>query len=161
MRSRPLGSPNDTRTWALIFESGDEVMTTLEEFASRHGIAAAHLTGIGAARRAVVGWYDPEARDYRRTELDEQLEIVSLVGDVTGPAPGRDRPMVHLHAALAAADSTLRGGHLFEAVVRPTLEAFLTVGPGALARRADQASGLALIRLEPDTTGGSHGQDSR
>jgi predicted DNA-binding protein with PD1-like motif len=159
MRARRLASGEAIATWVLVLDPGDEVVATLRSFAAEEGIRAAHVSAIGAVRRAVVGWFDPDARDYRRTELDGQLEVLSLIGDLSGPKPGRDHPTVHVHAVLGAPDATVRGGHLFEAVVRPTLEVFVAAGPGILARRTDPSTGLALIDLEPDTTGGSHGQD--
>ena len=44
-------------------------------------------------------------------------------------------------------DGSTRGGHLCEAIVRPTLELMLEQA-GALERRFDPASGLALIAPE-------------
>jgi len=44
-------------------------------------------------------------------------------------------------------DGTAHGGHLVEAVVRPTLEVILVESPQHLRRRHDPESGLALIAV--------------
>jgi predicted DNA-binding protein with PD1-like motif len=76
--------------------------------------------------------------------VPEQVEVVSLVGDV---ALGEDGgPKVHAHAVLGRSDGSALGGHLLEARVRPTLEVILTELPGHLQRRHDRESGLGLIR---------------
>jgi predicted DNA-binding protein with PD1-like motif len=67
------------------------------------------------------------------------------VGDITLKD---GQPSIHAHVVLGKRDGTAHGGHLLEAHVRPTLEVILTESPAHLTRRFDEASGLALIRLE-------------
>jgi hypothetical protein len=47
-----------TRTYALIFSAGDEILSGLKEFAIKYKIKSAHFTAIGDARSAKYGWYD-------------------------------------------------------------------------------------------------------
>jgi predicted DNA-binding protein with PD1-like motif len=75
--------------------------------------------------------------------LDEQVELVSLIGDV---ALDNGKPQVHAHVVIAKADGTALGGHLLEAHVRPTCEVVLPVNPRHLQKQYDPESGLALIR---------------
>ncbi len=130
------------KTWALIFDKGDEPIAELQRFARREGLSAAHFTALGAFSAATLGYFDRERRDYRRIEVAEQVEVLSLLGDV---AVGDDGPKVHAHVVLGRADGTAHGGHLLEARVWPTLELVLTESPAHLRRRMDPASGLALI----------------
>ena len=132
------------KTWALIFDKGDEPIAELQRFARREGLSAAHFTALGAFSAATLGYFDRERRDYRRIEVAEQVEVLSLLGDV---AVGDDGPKVHAHVVLGRADGTAHGGHLLEARVWPTLELVLTESPAHLRRRMDPASGLALIDL--------------
>jgi uncharacterized protein len=159
MRARQLGERGGFRTFALVFETDDDAVAGLLRFADDHAIDAAGLTGIGAARRAAVGWYDPDRRDYGRIEVEEQVEILSLLGDITGPgamlgstADAAQGRTVHAHVVLARRDGSTVGGHLLEAIVRPTLEILVTETPSVLSRRHDAPSGLVLIDL--DTTPG-------
>lgn len=135
------------RTFALVFETGDDAMKGLVEFARAEALAGSQFTAIGAFSDVTLGYFDWERRDYRRLELTEQVEVLSLVGDVTRQ---RDEPRVHAHVVLGRADGAAHGGHLFSGRVRPTLEVVLTETPVHLRRRFDPASGLALIDLEAD-----------
>jgi predicted DNA-binding protein with PD1-like motif len=130
------------KTWALIFDKGDEPIAELQRFARAERLSAAHFTALGAFSAATLGYFDRERRDYRRIEVAEQVEVLSLVGDV---AVGDDGPKVHAHVVLGRADGSAHGGHLLEARVWPTLELVLIESPAHLRRRMDPASGLALI----------------
>jgi predicted DNA-binding protein with PD1-like motif len=133
------------KSYVLVFDAGDEVIAELDRFAADNALSASHFTGLGAFSEAVLGFFDLERRDYERIAIDEQVEVVSLVGDVT-----RDggRPKVHAHVVVAKRDGSAHGGHLLEAHVRPTLEVVVTESPSHLQRATDPATGLALITLE-------------
>jgi predicted DNA-binding protein with PD1-like motif len=130
------------RTIALVYEMGDEVVSTLERFAAEQNLTASRISAIGAFERATLGYFDWQRKDYERIEVDEQVEVLSLLGDV---ALDGDKPKIHLHAVLGRRDGSCVGGHLLEARVRPTLELLLIESPGYLVRRHDPVSGLALI----------------
>jgi uncharacterized protein len=108
------------RTFALIFDKGDEVISGLTAFAKDRSLSACHLTAIGAFSDLTVGFFDWETKDYTKIPIREQVEVLSLVG-------------------------TAHGGHLMEAHVRPTLEVILVESPSFLQRTHDPDSGLALI----------------
>jgi predicted DNA-binding protein with PD1-like motif len=133
------------KTYALVFDPGDEVVSGLTGFAGRHRLAASHLTAIGAFSEAILGYFDRARRDYRRIPVAEQVEVLSLIGDV---ALKEGKPALHAHVVLGKADGTAVGGHLLEARVWPTLEVILVESPAHLRRRHDSASGLALIDLD-------------
>ena len=138
-----LITDGDERSWALVFETDDEVMDGLQRFARDERLDASRFTAIGAFRRATLGYFDWDRKDYDRIPVEEQVEVLALVGDV---AVEDGEPKVHAHVVLGRRDGTTRGGHLLEAIVRPTLEVLLTESPGRLERRPDAASGLSLIR---------------
>ncbi len=79
----------------------------------------------------------------KQLEIDEQVEVLSLIGDV---ALEGTQPKVHAHVVVGRRDGTAHGGHLLEAHVRPTLEVVLAEVPGHLQRETDPETGLALIR---------------
>ncbi|HJV59854.1 MAG TPA: PPC domain-containing DNA-binding protein [Albitalea sp.] len=132
------------RTYALVFDRGDEVVATLERFAADHGLSASRFTAIGAFESATLGYFDWERKAYERIPVDEQVEVLALVGDV---ALDGTRPKLHAHAVLGRRDGSTVGGHLLQARVRPTLEVVLIDSPSYLRRSHDPASGLALIRI--------------
>jgi uncharacterized protein len=143
MRAKVLNE-NGERTFAVIFESGDEALSGLTRFAEEQNLAASRFTAIGAFSDVVLGYFDWEKKDYVRIPVDEQVEVLSLIGDV---ALEGTRPKVHAHVVLGLSDGSARGGHLLEAHVRPTLEVILTESPSYLARVHDAASGLPLIKI--------------
>ena len=137
------------RTWALVFETGDEVMSTLQRFAMQSGLTAARFTAIGAFRDATLGYFDCAAKQYEKIPVREQVEVLSLIGDV---ALEEGKPKVHAHTVLGKRDGTAHGGHLLEAHVRPTLEVMLTESPAPLRRVFDPGVGLALIDIDANAS---------
>jgi hypothetical protein len=133
------------RTFALVFEHGDEVVSLLERFAAEQGLEASRITAIGAFEHATLGYFDWERKDYERIPVQEQVEVLSLVGDVALDA---GRPKLHAHVVLGRRDGSTVGGHLLEAHVRPTLEVLVIDSPSYLRRVRDPESGLALIRAD-------------
>jgi predicted DNA-binding protein with PD1-like motif len=136
----------DVVTYVVVCEPGEEAVAALNEFVRSERLEAAQVTAVGAFERAVVGWFDPALKQYRRNPVDEQCELVSLIGDV---AMGEDGPVLHMHAALGLADGTTRGGHLLEGQVYPTLEAVVRETPAELRKVMRPEIGLALIDLTP------------
>jgi predicted DNA-binding protein with PD1-like motif len=92
----------------------------------------------------VLGYFDWLKKDYTRIPIEEQVEVLALVGDI---ALNDGEPKLHPHVVVSKADGTAHGGHLLEAHVRPTLEVIITESPTHLHRRSDPETGLALIRL--------------
>lgn len=140
-----LINDDKAKTYALILEKGDEVMGCLAEFAVRQRLSASQFTAIGAFSDAVLGFFDLRAKDYRPIPVEEQVEVLSLLGDV---ALEEGKPKVHAHVVVGDCRGHARGGHLLKAHVRPTLEVIVTEAPVHLHRRHDPETGLALIKIQ-------------
>lgn len=144
MKSRLIQGDAE-KTFALVFDTGDDVTAGVLDFAKQHGVTAAHFTAIGAFSEATLGYFDWEKKDYLEIAVNEQVEVVSLIGDI---ALDKGKPKMHAHVVVGRRDGSVLGGHLLKAQVRPTLEMILEESPARLQRRMDPESGLALIRLE-------------
>lgn len=142
MKSTLIYEGAGLRTFVLVLATGDEPVRALTAFAKEQGLGGSQVTAIGAFSRAVVAYFDWSDKQYRHIRIDEQVEVLSLVGDITVENAA---PKVHAHVVLGKADLTAHGGHLIEASVRPTLEMVITELPRHLHRRFDAESGLALI----------------
>lgn len=142
MKSRLLQEAAE-RSFALVMDRGDEAVACLTAFAKEQQLSAARFTGLGAFSEVVLGWFDWEARDYRRIPLGEQVEVATLVGDV---ALADGEPQVHPHVVVTKSDGSAWGGHLLAGFVRPTLEVLLVESPAHLRRVYDPETGIALIR---------------
>jgi uncharacterized protein len=136
---------NGERTYALVFGNGDEVVAELEAFAREPALTAARFTAIGAFSDVKLGYFDRDQKDYLEIPVAEQVEVLSLLGDV---AEKDGEPKVHAHVVIGRCDGAARGGHLLEAHVWPTLEVILEESPAHLRRKVDKETGLPLIALQ-------------
>jgi len=145
MRFKQIHGERGQKTFALVFDTDDEFMSELTSFAKDSGLSAASLTAIGAFSDAVLGYFDIEKKEYEKIPVEEQVEVLSLIGTIAPKDDGE--PQVHAHVVLGRSDGTTRGGHLLEAYVRPTLEVVIIESPEHLQRRTDKETGLPLISL--------------
>jgi len=145
MRSKLL-NVDPPVTYAVVLDTGDEAVAELGKFIRDNEVEAASLTAIGAFHRALLGYFDWQSKQYKKIAVEEQVEVLSLVGDVAVAEAG---PTLHVHAVLGKADGSVVGGHLLEGHVRPTLEVILIQPPSYLRKRRDPTTGLALIAVDP------------
>lgn len=136
------------KTLAIVFDAGDEVMDGLLKTAREFKLAASQFTAIGAFESVTLGFFDLAKKDYRKIPINEQVEALSLIGDI---CLKDSLPQIHAHAVVGLPDATTRGGHLISGVVRPTLEVILVESPLHISRRHHPEVGLALIELDPDS----------
>ncbi len=144
MKAKLLNDDGE-KTFALIFDTGDEVIAGLMAFAKEHKPRSARFTAIGAFSDVVLAYFDWPSKKYQEIPLSEQVEVLTLAGDIAWKEDGE--PVVHAHVVVGRSDGSTRGGHLKAAHVRPTLELVLVEYPKHLERKHDPESGLALIRV--------------
>jgi predicted DNA-binding protein with PD1-like motif len=145
MQSKLVHESEGQRTFVAILDTDEEILASLKSLAREHRLTAAQITAIGALSRATIGYFDWGTKDYRRIPVDQQVEVVSLNGDIALDAEGG--PALHCHIVLGCGDGSTRGGHLLEGHVRPTLELVITESPAHLRRKKDSETGLTLIDL--------------
>lgn len=129
-------------TYAMIFDKDEEFIARLTSWAKEKKLAGSHFTAIGAFREVTLGYFDREKKEYQKIPVREQVEVLSLIGDI---ALKDDMPQIHAHVVVGKADGSAHGGHILEARVWPTLEVILTESPTHLCRKFDPETGLALI----------------
>lgn len=144
MKAKTIGE-EPQRTFILVLDSGEDAFKTITAFANEQNIVGASVTAIGAFARAKVGWFDLTEKRYLPIPVEGQCEVLSLIGDI---AEGDDhKASLHLHAVLGLQDGAVRGGHLLEGEVRPTLEATIVETTSHLRRTKRPDLGIALIDL--------------
>jgi predicted DNA-binding protein with PD1-like motif len=143
MQHKLLHDSAGQRTYAVVLETGEEVLESLQQFAVSQGILAAQLTAIGAFEDVVLLYFDWIKKDYVRIPVREQVEVASLMGDIAQSPSGS--PALHIHLVVGKHDGSAMAGHLGEAHVRPTLEVIVTESPAHLRKVKDAETGLALI----------------
>ncbi len=93
---------------------------------------------------ATLGFFDVESKEYKEIPVEEQVEVLSLVGDV---ALHEGEPKLHVHAVVGKSDGTTRGDHLFGAHVQPTLEVVLVESPEHLWRETNEETSIPLLTV--------------
>ena len=130
------------KTYAVIFDKDEEFISGLTSWAKENKLGGSHFTAIGAFREVTLGYFDRDKKDYQKIPVREQVEVLSLIGDI---ALKDGIPQVHAHVVVGKSDGSAHGGHILEARVWPTLELILTESPKHLCRKYDPETGLALI----------------
>ena len=130
------------RAFAFVFDPDDDPIALLAARAREYALASCQITGVGGFARATLGYFERARRAYREIAVDEQVEVLSLLGDIAHDGGNR---IIHVHCVVGLSDGTTRGGHLLRAQVWPTLEVIVTEWPRYLQKRFDPEIGVALI----------------
>ncbi|WP_375435013.1 PPC domain-containing DNA-binding protein [uncultured Hymenobacter sp.] len=147
MKVKLLSTNGQTKTYALIFSKGDEIVSGLTEFAQKYKVQSAHYQAIGDALSAKVGVFDYGRKAFKVIPFTDPIEVTSLTGDV---AVYNGKPVAHSHINVATFDGLIHGGHLFELVSGPTIELIMTVEPTPLYKKLNTEFDAALI--DPELT---------
>ncbi len=134
----------EQRTFAVVFDPDDEVVSGLQSFAAKESLLASSFTAIGAFRKVTLGYFNWDKKDYDKIPIDEQVEVLALIGNI---ARKGNELKVHAHVVVGKQDGTAHGGHLLEGRVRPTLEVVISESPEFLVRVPDETTGLPLISI--------------
>jgi len=139
MREAKLGD-----TFLVRLETGEEIAGALTAFARAHSIDAASVTAIGAASDVVLGYFDRSRKEYLRHVVAEEVEIVSLLGNISLKD---GQPFPHLHVVISGRDFRPMAGHFFEGKAAATVEIIICPLPGYVSRAMDEATGLYLLDI--------------
>jgi predicted DNA-binding protein with PD1-like motif len=143
MKTQLLGGAEGNRRIAIVLSTDDNIKESLRAFATSHALTGC-FHGIGAVRHATIAFWNPTTREYEHTEIGEQAEVVSLIGNL---ALTRDAFKMHAHVVLGLRGGRTVGGHLVDGVVHPTLELLFLESTPTLRREKDSATGLDLLAL--------------
>lgn len=134
------------KVWAVIYDKGDAFIANLKAFAREKGLDSCRFTAVGAFQEVTIQYFQPDKMEYKDIPVDEQVEVLSLMGDIALTPVGE--PEVHAHVVLGKSDGSAIGGHIKEGIVWPTVELVLEEYPDYLQKRSDPETGLTLIDLE-------------
>ena len=128
--------------YVLSVDNHQEIVAALAAFCKEKGILAGEIRGLGAVGRAVFRFLDPATKQYVDQAFEEQLEITSLIGNISVKD---GNPYLHIHLTCGRRDYTCVGGHLLNATVNGACELVVDDwGPAAVGRRFDSETGLNL-----------------
>ena len=127
------------RHFLVRFATGDDIISGLTEFAIEHGIQTGWISYLGAISVASLRYYNQDEKRYEDFVIDEHLEVVSGVGNIS-LLDGK--PFIHTHMAVADRQGKAFGGHVNEGTIVWALEANIT-----------ELLGNPPVRLPDDVTG--------
>ena len=126
----------------LVLKRGEELHAKLQEFAREHELKGAWVQGLGGSGTMTLGYYNLAEREYEWREYSDNLEILSLQGNL---AWVDDEPFWHIHGSFGGRDFASVGGHVKEMVVGLTCELLITPLDAVITRMFDDETGLELL----------------
>ena len=63
--------------------------------------------------KATLGFFDFSIKDYKKIEIDEQVEVLNIAGDIS---LYKNEIKIHAHVVVGKSDGTAHGGHLLKAL---------------------------------------------
>jgi len=126
----------------LVVDRGEELHTQLNNWAQQSSCKSAWLTGLGGASGITLGYYDLAGKTYHWQTFDEELEILSLTGNLS-IVDGQ--PFWHIHGTFGRADYSVIGGRIKELTIGLTGELHITPLAPDITREYDAATGLKLL----------------
>jgi predicted DNA-binding protein with PD1-like motif len=126
-------------------EPGEDVLGAIEDVARKHGVQSGQLSLIGAISQAKLGYYHRESAKYRDFTVDEDVEVVSCIGDIS---THEGNLVVHAHMIVADEKGKCWGGHLLPGcTVSVTIELVIIETEIELIRKRDDMTGLNLLHI--------------
>lgn len=126
----------------LRLDTGGDVYEDVSSFVKERGIAAASISFLGAVARASLRYYNQDDKVYEDFVIDEHLEVVAGVGNVSTLD---DEPFLHIHAAFADKEGRAHGGHVNVGTEVFAIEVTVSELVGsAPVRGLDETTGLML-----------------
>ena len=132
------------RVIVVRLEPGEDILKSIERVVKEQSVTSGHLSLIGAVSRAHLGYFNREENEYRDFVVEEDLEIVSCVGNIS---QHNDQYIIHAHVVASDENGKCYGGHLMEGCrVSVTIEIVITEFP-LMTRARDELTGLNLLDI--------------
>ena len=141
---RTFVTANTGRVIVIRLEPGEDILKSIEKIVAENKLLSGHLSLIGAVSKVHLGYFNLHEKVYKDFTIDEDLEIVSCVGNISRL---KEDYGVHAHVVASDVDGKCYAGHLMEGcVVSVTIEIVITEFT-EMSRARDEATGLNLLDL--------------
>lgn len=131
--------------YVLRLDKGEEIVETLKEFCSQHGIKLGWIKGIGAVGEATIGLFETGKKEYHSVDLKGDYEITSLLGNISTMD---GETYLHLHITLGDDKYSILGGHFARGVISATGEFLIESIDGEVDREFNDEVGLNLYKFK-------------
>lgn len=123
-----------------------DLLEELTEICKQNKIQLGRVEALGAVKKARIGFYDQQKKEYNFFEIDKPLEITNLIGNVSLKD---GESIVHAHITLADAKGNAFGGHLAPGTIIFACEFIINSYEGPeYCRGLDQQTHLPLWKME-------------
>jgi predicted DNA-binding protein with PD1-like motif len=127
-------------------DPGEDVLGSIEVVAKKYDVKSGQLSLIGAVSKAKLGYFHRGAAEYRDFTVNEDVEVVSCIGDIS---THEGNLVVHAHMIVADEVGKCWGGHLMAGCeVSVTIELVIIETEIELIRRRDDMTGLNLLHID-------------
>lgn len=130
--------------YVIRLEKGEEIVAKVKELCEKEDVKLASLSGIGAVNKVTAGLFQTKEKKYVSKTYEEDMEIVSLGGNVSLM---NGETYLHFYISVANEAGEVRGGHLTEAFISATGELVLTRIEGTVDREYSDEIGLNLLKF--------------
>lgn len=121
---------------------GSDIIEAITGICKQHDIRLGRVEVIGAVQKARLGFYDQHEKVYNFFDIDREMEITSLTGNISLKDGA---PIVHAHINLSGADGAVVGGHLAPGTIVFASEYVMQAFEGPeFCRGLDEVTGLPL-----------------
>jgi len=130
------------RAFLFSIHKGEDLLQAIQYFCHHHQVRCGMINAVGAVERATFTIYDQKAKKYNKVNIEKELEILSLSGNIS---LFDDKPMVHAHVTFSDSEGKAFGGHLTAGTRVFSSEVFIQELTGDIkVRKLDKATQLPL-----------------
>ena len=133
------------RVIIVKLEPEEDLIDSLKQIVKEYQIKSGLINCIGALKQFTIGYFDLEKKEYDMKTFDENVELVSCIGNVSHK---EGEPLIHVHAILGRRDYSLLGGHLGQpSIISITGEVYIYESNIKLLRENNRRFDLSLLKI--------------
>ncbi|MCP4178157.1 MAG: DNA-binding protein [bacterium] len=119
-----------------------DLLEEITKICYENNITLGRVEALGAVKKARLGFYDQNKREYAFSEINKPLEITKLIGNISTKDA---KPIIHAHITLSDETDKAFGGHLTPGTIVFACEFIIQSFDGPeFSRGFDEETGLPL-----------------
>lgn len=131
--------------YILRLSRGEEIISSLKNFAQKNKIPSGLLWGIGAMENVEIGYFYDKKKDYLKKNFKKSMEILNLTGSISIL---NNKPYIHIHCTLSDEKLKCFGGHLFSGKITATAEIYIFKLKRKIYRIKEENESFYLLKLK-------------
>lgn len=142
MKVQDLGNNN----FFIKFDINDKLMDTLKVLFEKYNWKCVSInSAVGMSHFTNVCQFDLEKQQYIETVENNEVEIITLSGNIARTDNGEIIP--HVHGVFSRPNGEVIGGHIKDFTTRLTVEMFVSAFEVNLTRQFDSEAGVKLLNV--------------